>query len=234
MQLDSLHSNIQGAIFDMDGTLLDSIGTWRGLDAMLAHEAGVLITVEEHKEIEKMTIFEAAQHFHVKHGFGKSTEAVVHVIDEYMRDYYENRATLLPGVAEFLEACAQAGVKMGVASSSASDLLDAGLRRAGVRDYFSLVLSVDDVKTSKREPLIFDVTREKLATPKGATWVFEDSLYAIATLTRAQYNTVGIFGEYQHCSFREFAKHVDIAVRDFTDLTVTKQGELRYFTRSFD
>ena len=66
---------IKGAIFDCDGTLLDSLGAWRGLEDEVSRLAGVTVTPEEHKMFTTFTIPEVARYFHEQYGLASSMEA---------------------------------------------------------------------------------------------------------------------------------------------------------------
>lgn len=211
--------SIKGAIFDCDGTLLDSLDVWRGLEGVLAREAGVVTTLEERKLFTTFTIPEVAHYFHAVHGLAASDEAVVAIINEYMMNYYRT-ASLLPGAAEAVEACARAGVKMAVASSSCPAYLNAGLESTGLKPYFDAVVSVDDVASTKREPLIFNHVRELLGTPREATWGFDDSLYAMDTLRNAGFPVVGLFDEAGHVPEVEVRKRAQITVPNLAGIYV--------------
>lgn len=210
---------ITGAIFDCDGTLLDSLDAWRGLEAMLAAESGIVVTSEERAAFVSYTIPEVARHFHERHGLGATVEAVLSLIDEYMMAYYE-RAAIMPGVAALLEECAAANVRMAVASSSAHAYLEAGLVSAGIRDYFDAVFSVNDVGAPKREPLIFNRACQALGTQTATTWGIDDAVYAIETLSRAGFQTVGIYGGEDGASREEMAHAATIAVGSLEGLAV--------------
>lgn len=216
--------SITGAIFDCDGTLLDSLDAWRGLEVMLADEAGIVVTREERATFVSYTIVEVARHFHERHGLGATVDAVVALIDDYMMSYYE-RAAVLPGVVGLLEECARANVRMAVASSSAHSYLEAGLSSAGIRGYFDAVFSVNDVGAPKREPLIFNRARQALGTRAATTWGFDDAVYAIETLGRAGFPTVGIYGGEDGASREEMACAATLAVGSLEGVTV-REGML--------
>lgn len=215
---------IKGAIFDCDGTLLDSLGAWRGLEGELARSANVQVRSEERKLFCTLTIPEIAHYFHAEYGLGENDAAVAGMIDEYMMSYYRN-ASLLPGAAELLEACAKSNVKMSVCSSSCASYLEAGLFSSGVRDYFQAVVSVDDLGTTKRSPEAFEHTCKLLGTEKQVTWGFEDSLYAMGTLRNAGFPVVGLYCEKDGVPQLQVEKRATIAVSSLERLTV-EQGVL--------
>lgn len=210
---------IKGAIFDCDGTLLDSLGAWRSLEGEVARQAGVTVTPEEHKLFTTFTIPEVARYFHEEYGFAKSVEAVVAIMDEYMMSYYEN-AHLLPGAQAILESCARGNVKMTMASSSKAEFLQAGAKATGIADYFCAIISVDEVGSSKREPAVYNHARELMGTPLESTWGFEDSLYAMDTLAQAGYPVLGLYDEAHGVPKEEVEKRADLSAPSLVGLEV--------------
>lgn len=182
-----------GVIFDCDGTLLDSMGVWREVEGELARRAGVTLTAADVDELTTLTIPECGAFFHERYGLGDSSEAVVRTIDELMLDFYRTRAEARPGALAFARQLAERGVRMSVASSSPLPYLQAGLARCGFAPYLDVIVSVDDVGKSKREPAVYDRAREAMGTPVATTWGVEDSVYAVHTLRKAGYRTLGIY-----------------------------------------
>ncbi len=215
---------IKGAIFDCDGTLLDSLDAWRGLEGVLARQAGVQVKPEERKLFSTFTIPEVAHYFHANYGLGASDREVVGFIDEYMMAYYRS-ASLLPGASQLLESCAAADVPMCVVSSSCAKYLEAGLSSSGVREFFRAVVSVEDLGTTKREPTAFNHARELLGTERGCTWGFEDSLYAMDTLRNAGFPVLGLYSDANGVSKAEAEAHADFAVPSLEGITV-REGRL--------
>lgn len=207
-----------GAIFDCDGTLLDSLNAWRGLENLLSETVRTQATAEERAKFATFTIPEVAQYFHEVYGLGASAADVIRMIDDYMMDYYAHRAKALPGVLPFLEACSSADVKMCVASSSAQKYLQAGLKCAGIDQYFLHVFSVDDVDASKREPLIFFKAQEVLGTDRATTWGIDDSAYALVTLRDAGFPTIGIYNKAFGVKRESIAPVCDVVVAQLDEL----------------
>ena len=211
---------IKGAIFDCDGTLLDSLNSWRGLEGVLSDAARVQVTPEERALFTTFTIPEVACYFHEHYGLLHSVDAVIDFIDDYMMDYYAHRANVIPGVLPFLEACAQADVSMCVASSSAQRYLRAGLKSAGIAEYFPHVFSVEDIGSTKREPLIFEHAQEALGTARDTTWGIDDSLYALETLNIAGFPSIAICGEDSNAALSEAEKTCEFAVARLDELVI--------------
>ncbi len=159
-----------GVVYDCDGTLIDSMGVWRALEDELAAQGGFALTKADTDHITTLTIPECGDFFHEKFGLGASGAAVKGMIDEFMMDFYANRAQERPGALAFVRALAERGVPQSVASSTPAPLLRAGLAHAGFAPYLADIVSVDDVGASKREPAVYDRAREPLGTTRAQTW----------------------------------------------------------------
>ncbi len=211
-----------GVIFDCDGTLVDSMGAWRELEADLARRVGAELDKEDTDALTTMSIPECGAYLHGKFGLGASPEEVVDMIDGFMMDFYANRSVARPGALSFVRGLAEAGVPMAVASSTPSALLRAGIEHAGFAPYMRAVVSVDDVGKSKREPAVYDRAREALGTTRAQTWGFEDAVYALRTLNAAGYRTFGVYDCDLSGTFEELACEADMAARSFEDASAAE------------
>ena len=209
-----------GVIFDCDGTLLDSMDAWREVEAALAERAGAQLTARDADELGPLTIPEAGVFFHERFGLGGSPEEVVGMIDELMLAFYRERSHERPGALAFVQGLHAAGVRLSVASSSPQEYLQAGLAHTGFLPYLDAVLSVNDVNSSKREPVVYDRARELMGTPLETTWGFEDSLFALKTLCAAGYRTVGIYDNDIAGTLADLTATADLAITSFQNLPV--------------
>ena len=96
-----------GVIFDCDGTLIDSMGAWRELEADLARRVGAELDKEDTDALTTMSIPECGAYLHGKFGLGESFEEVVGMIDDFMMDYYANRSVARPGALRFVRVHAR-------------------------------------------------------------------------------------------------------------------------------
>lgn len=211
-----------GVIFDCDGTLLDSVGAWRHIERDLAQQAGIKLTKEDVDALTSFTIPESAAYYHSKYHFGESPEQVLQMIDDFMISFYQNHVEARPGALEFVQSLAQKGVRMAIASASPHRYLAPGLERTGFMPYLEAVVSTDDVAKSKRDPDVFDYALTLIGTPHQATWVFEDSAYALHTLRKAGYHTVGIHDCDTSGTFEELAAVADITIHQYSELSADK------------
>ncbi len=209
-----------GVIFDCDGTLLDSTDVWHSVEEDLAQRGnGTLLSKADHDLLTTMTIAESATFLHEKFEVGIDGLDVQHMIAEFMHDYYAHKSIMRPGVKEFVEGLAHLGVPMACASSTPSDLLHEGLEHVGLAPFFRVIVSVDDVHSSKRDPKVYDTARKALDTTRSETWGFEDAIYAIRTLKAAGYRTMGVYDSDGSGTYADLSATATRVLRTFEDIT---------------
>ena len=208
-----------GVIFDCDGTLLDSMGMWHSLDDRIAERAGVVFTKADRDIFTSSTLDESADHMHMKYGIGTSGSHVAQMIKDELMGYYESEATTRAGVDDLVRGLHELGIPMAVASSTPSEYLLVGLETVGLAPYFESVVSVEDIRSSKREPLVYDKARESLGTARELTWGVEDAAYALQTLMRAGYRTCGIYDTDIAGTFEQLSEFSELTLRSFDHIT---------------
>ena len=174
------------AIFDMDGTLADSMGFWNRLaDEYLAHHGIPPLSPELKEESDALTMTGSAQLFIREFGLTDTVEEICGEVNGLMEAHYRTDVPLKPGAVTCLERMRAAGFKMAVASSTAPRLLDICLRRLGVRDYFEFLLSCEEVGVGKTRPDVYLEAARRLGGAPEDTVVFEDILVAARTAKQA-------------------------------------------------
>ncbi len=191
---------IKAAIFDMDGTLVDSLMLWDMLWSALGEKylgnKDFLPYPEDDKKVRTLTLKEAMDLIHTNYGLGESGEELLALANDIMFDFYENRVELKEGVIDFLKHCKAEGIKMCIASATAPAPLNTAVVHCGINEYFSKVFSCADIGKGKEEPDIYLLACEFLGEEPSETWVFEDSLTAIETAAKIGMPTVGIYDRY--------------------------------------
>lgn len=192
--------NKKYAIFDMDGTLIDSMGYWKNLGREYLALHGVTENLDEIMgRIKPMTMTESAELFRIEFQLQGTKESIALEMNQMMDAHYRNDIPLKAGVKEYLAKLNVMGVKMCVASATDMDLMQACLERLGIKEYFSFLLSCEEVGVGKREPDVYfeavkRLQKKEAILPENVA-VFEDADYAIHTALDAGFYTIAILDD---------------------------------------
>ena len=183
------------AIFDMDGTIVDSMPFWDRLTG--EYLESLQLPPEEHLDlkdaVERLSMREAAELFQQALDLDKTPEEIVLEMGDLMDKHYQEDIQLRAGVKDFLEGMRAEGVPMCVLTLTPAPLAYACLDRLGVAEYFAFILCSDDVGIGKERPEIFAQTAWEFGVYPMETIVFEDSHYAARAAKQAGCTVVGIF-----------------------------------------
>lgn len=177
------------AIFDMDGTLVDSMGYWNRLaDEYLVQRGYPTLTPALREESIALTMEGSARLFIREFGIPGTPEQIAGDINALMEEHYRTDVPLKSGAAAFLDRLRAAGIKMCIASSTAPALIDICLRRLGVRDHFEFLLSCEEVGEGKNRPTVYLEAARRLGGTPENTVIFEDILVAARTAKGAGFS----------------------------------------------
>ena len=203
------------AIFDMDGTLIDSMVFWKNLATEYLTSKGILqIPADILEQIKPMTMSESAALFRREFGLTGDVEAQM---NEMMEDHYRNDIPLKPGAWEYLENLHRQGVRMCVASATAEHLMESCLTRLGGRQYFEFLLSCETVGAGKRSPLVYQESARRLGTVPGEIAVYEDALYAVQTAKAAGFHVVGVYDDSAADSWQAIEQESDEVILNWEE-----------------
>ena len=207
---------IKGAIFDVDGTLIDSMYTWRHRGELYLKKLGIDAREGLQYDVRRLGFLESPKLIKEEYNLTQSTDEILNGMMQVVRDYYINEATLKEGTIEFLDELKKNGVRMCIATATDFDMVVPGLKRCGIYDYFENVFTCGGLNTNKTKPFIFEHAMESLGTSKDDTVIFEDALYAVKTAKEANFFVTGIFDKQEH-EQEEFVPLCDIFVHDLRD-----------------
>ena len=207
---------IKGAIFDLDGTLLDSMFIWDTIGEDYLRSLGK----EPHEDLKEtfmtLTLEEAAEYYREHYGVTLSVKEIVDGVNAMVEGIYRTKVTLKPGISEYLAWLKENGVRTCVATVTDRYLVEETLERLGVRHYFSEIFTCAEVGFGKDKPVIYQKALEHLGTEKSDTYVFEDMLFALNTAKTDGFPTVGVYDRHE-AHQDELRGLADYYVLDFTD-----------------
>ena len=188
---------IKAAIFDMDGTLIDSLILWEvfwtELGQMFLKDPAFRPAAADEKTMRTMTLDQAMNLAHDKYQLGESGQQLLAVVNEITEEFYRDRVEVKPGAREYLEHLYQQGVKMVIASGTEMPFIQIALKHCGLEKYFSHAFSCCDIGKGKEQPDIYLMAQQALGAKTEDIFVFEDSLTAIETVKKLGMQTVAIY-----------------------------------------
>lgn len=208
---------ITGAIFDLDGTLIDSMSMWNDFTESFLRDFGIEPDPTIEETVEAATVPGSIAFFRKHYLPDYSYEELERHIDNKVLSAYSETIPAKHGLKPFLFALRNKGVRMCVATSSPRRYAEAALKRLNLSHYFCCVLSCEDLNTTKATSDIYDRAFDILGTAKETTYIFEDALYAIKTAKSADYKVVAIKDTMNEADTDEIRRLADVYIKDYDD-----------------
>jgi HAD superfamily hydrolase (TIGR01509 family) len=194
MSLDLKNPDFRAAVFDLDGTLFDSMWFWNELDARFLGRHGVTEVPEDYLlAIAHLGAVETAIYTIDRFGLSTSPEEMMSEWHSDAVSFYENEVTLKPGAERYLRMLADKGVKLAVATASSRELYLPGLERCGIRQLFSAFAEVGECERKKGFPDVYELACSRMGASAAETVVFEDILVAVQGAKSGGFRTVGVY-----------------------------------------
>ena len=205
---------IQYAIFDVDGTLLDSMSIWEEATEQLLRKKGIVPEDGLIDTIMHMSMEEGSAYVKEKYQMPETAEEILTGIVEFVEKFYREKAGFKKDVRVLLDELKKRNVKMVVATSGSAELAGAALERLGVRDYFLRIFSCGEVGAGKTRPDIFLKAAETLGSTPEETWVFEDAVHAVRTAKRCGFKVTAIYDESSKKDWEEIRSLGDVVLEE--------------------
>ena len=182
------------AIFDLDGTLIDSMPYWEKLAPEYLKKQGITGDLQGIvSDIETMTLSESADFFVRRFQLNETAKKAEADMLTMMADHYRYDIPLKPGMRDLLRTLTVCGVAMCVVSVTEETLMNACLKRLGIFDMFKFTLSCETYHTHKRDPWIYLKASEMLGAKPTEIAVYEDTFHALKTAKNAGFYTVAVY-----------------------------------------
>ncbi|MBU3158535.1 HAD family phosphatase [Clostridium frigoris] len=183
------------AIFDMDGTMMDSMQAWKNLGRDYLIGKGIKAPENLNEIINAMSMTESANYFRGEFGIRDNVLKIISDINEIIEDMYMYEIPLKPYANEYLLKLKREGVIMCVVTAAPLQLAKAALKRLEVLKYFSFVVCCDEVGVGKSEPDSYYLATKKMGADISDVVVYEDADYAMKTAKDAGFYTIGVYNE---------------------------------------
>lgn len=184
---------VDAVIFDMDGTLLNTLWAWKNSTSNFLRSRGIEPPENIDAEMAALSLLEGAREIKKRYGFKESPEELLEEVLATVRKFYEEDAMPKPGVPGVLQALKKQGIKICVATASDREFAEAAFKRTGLMEYIDFIITCDEVGAGKQNPLIYETALKKLGTDRKRTLVVEDALHALQTAKKAGFPTAGVY-----------------------------------------
>lgn len=205
----------KAVIFDLDGSLVDSMWMWREIDIEYLGRFGIPLPEDLQSKIEGMSFSETADYFKKHFPIPDSIERMKEDWNRMAWDKYMNEVPLKPGIPEFLKECKRRDIKLGIATSNSRELVENVAKVHKLREYFSCIMTGCDVNKGKPAPDIYLAVAEKLSVPSGQCLVFEDIIPGIQAGKNAGMEVCAVEDEYSVSCRKAKIELADYYIEDF-------------------
>ena len=214
---------ISGAIFDCDGTLVDSMSMWWSAFPRLLARHGFSMTDQIHKmldECEAVSLDEEIQILHDALSIPVSVADLSRDLSQMISDAYASEIQAWPAAQPFLNQLKDEGITMIICTSTGAKEVALCMEHLGLSDYFVDIVSAEEKNFTKTEPDIYYYALEKLGTSKQTTWVFEDAPFGLTTSERAGFPNVCVFNTHDNRDEDFLRSHATKFTHIYEDITL--------------
>lgn len=189
----SILDNMKCAIFDMDGTILDSMTMWHTIADRYLESIGKTPREDLWDNVKRLNMIETAQYFIDEYGVQKTIEEIGVEVKELIMKFYAESLELKMGAREFLEKLNEKGIPCVLATATERSCVLACMKRLDCEKYFKEIITCLDLNTSKSSPLIFEESARRCGAKPEESVVFEDALHAIRTAHKAGFKVCAVY-----------------------------------------
>lgn len=207
--------DIKAAFFDLDGTLLDSMGMWAEIDRRSLGRRGIAVPEDFQKAVSVMRIHEAARYTVERFGLPEDPQDLEREWMDMARREYAHNVPLKPGAWEYLNALRAQGVRLGVLTSTAPGLFEPALKRCGVYELFDVVMSAAEVPRGKAFPDAYIMAAQRMGVEPRECAMYDDMAPALRAARAAGMYAVGVYDAHAGTARAELEAAADEFIESF-------------------
>jgi len=208
----------EAIIFDLDGSMVDSMWIWRDIDIQYLGQFGISLPENLQACIEGMSFSETAAYFKNRFKLPDSLDEIKAAWNRMARDKYANEVPVKEGVTGLLEYCKANGIKTGIATSNSRELVEALVKAHHLEAYFDCIMTACDVSKGKPAPDIYLAVAKKLGVSPENCLVFEDIIPGIQAGLSAGMKVCAVYDRYSEHQDEEKHRMADYYTYHFTEL----------------
>lgn len=209
---------IKAYIFDLDGTLLDSMQAWEGVLIGYLNEKKVAYPPTIMRDVSALGLYKTCEYLQAHYLPQDTADGLFSMFTQRMKEQYDGFINLKPNAEKALLALKKRGVFLCVLTAGVHYLFDDCLKRLQVEKYFDYIWSTEDFALKKTDPHIYLRVAEKLGVDPSECVMIDDNLNALKTAQSAGLKAVGVFDEVEREAEGAMLETVDLYIHDFSQL----------------
>ena len=215
-----MFSDIKAAIFDLDGTLIDSMGLWNSIDVNYLKKFNLAVPERLQDDICHLNFQETAAYFKDRFNIPDSLDKIMADWHNMAYEAYCTSIKLKKGVVEFLQFLKDSNIKIALATSNSNDLLEASLKANKIYDFFDAITTTSEVERNKEFPDVYLLAAKKLSVAPENCLVFEDLPTAIKGAKKGNMKVVGIYDAWNEDQWSLIKSLSDYSIKDYRELLI--------------
>ena len=212
--------NFSAAIFDLDGTLIDSMYIWERIDKEFLYNFDIIPDKDYNKVISELSFFEGIEYIKNRYNLSLSKEQIIKELNNIAYRYYSEEITLKDGVYDFLDDLYYKNIKIGIATSCMKNMCVTVLKKHNILKYIDTIVYSDDIKKNKSFPDIYIETAKQLNTSINNCIIFEDMPFAIMGAKKSGAFVVGVYDKYSSDKVEEIKLICDKFIYKFCEFYI--------------
>ncbi len=206
---------MKAIMFDLDGTLIDSMSVWANLDKLYVESKGLVYDIVLTEKLRACTIEDAPKEFAKFYNNGDDFSDMRDFMDDVISQYYNKKFKLKNGVIEMLKNLKSKGFKMCITTATNSDFALPCIERLGLLEFMDFVQCPDLVKVKKHESKFFEIALERLGTLAENTYVFDDAYYALENAKNLGITPIGVYDDVAKIEIEKVKAISKFFINDF-------------------
>lgn len=210
--------DLKAVIFDVDGTLVDSMWIWKQIDIDFLKRRNIELPVTLQRDLEGLSYTATAEYFKERFKLPETAEEIKEEWREMADDFYNNKVQLKAGAKELLQIFKDSGLKLGIATSNSRELVEAMLKGHEIDKYFDGIRTSCEVSRSKPFPDVYLKVAEDMQIEPQSCLVFEDTVAGATAAKAAGMRVIAVYDKISEDSRPHLEQLSELYIKDFYEV----------------